>query len=120
MVDYLPKFDEGDAITFTASGTVTGGRLQAVTGNRTCADSGADILVVGVAAYDAVSGDQVTVYTRVGGVHKLVASGAIAAGARVASDVNGQVKTNGAGANPIGQALTASTNPGDLLEVLFI
>lgn len=120
MVDYLPKFDEGSEVSFTASGTVTGGRLQAITGDRTIADSGADVSVVGVAGYDGVTGDLIPVFTRTGGVHRLVATGAIAAGAKVASDVNGQVKTNGAGTNPIGLALTHSTNPGDLIEILFV
>jgi hypothetical protein len=34
MADYLPKFKPGQAVTFTASADVTGGRLVAVTGNR--------------------------------------------------------------------------------------
>jgi hypothetical protein len=66
-----PEVQAGQAITLTASGTVTGGRLQAVTGDRTCADSGADsAAIVGVAGYDGVSGDSITVFTRAGGVHE--------------------------------------------------
>lgn len=121
MVDYLPKFKPGHAVTFTASGTVTGGRLQAVTGNRTCADAGADAsTVVGVAGFDGVSGDPVLVFTRAGGVQQLTASGAIAAGARVISATGGKIATVGAGSNPIGIALEAAAADGNVIDVLFL
>ena len=31
MADYLPQFSPGDAVTFTASADVTGGRLVEIT-----------------------------------------------------------------------------------------
>lgn len=121
MTDYLPKFTPGEAVSFTASGTVTGGRLQAVTGDRTCADAGADVVgVVGVAGFDGVSGDRVLVYTRAGGVQRLTASGAIAAGARVISAAGGKIVTQGAGTNPIGIALQAAAADNDVIDVLFL
>lgn len=121
MADYLPKFKPGEAVTFTASGTVTGGRLQAVTGNRTVADAAADVAtVVGVAGFDGVSGDQITVFTRAGGVQRLVASAAIAAGAKVISATGGKIATIGAGANPIGIALQAAAADLDVIDVLFL
>jgi Uncharacterized conserved protein (DUF2190) len=121
MTDYIPKFKPGQAITLTASGTVTGGRLQAVTGVRTIADAGADsAAVVGVAGVDGVSGDGITVFTRAGGVHRLTAVAAIAAGALVVSAAGGKVQTKGANVNVIGLALTSSAADLDLIEVLFI
>lgn len=121
MADYLPKFKPGQAVTFTATADVIGGRLVAITGNRSVGPAGADsAVVVGVAGYDAVAGDQVTVYTRPGGVQALVASAAIAAGAKVISATAGKVATLGAGANPIGIALEAAALDLDVVDVLFI
>jgi hypothetical protein len=120
-MDYLPKFKPGQAVTFTASADVVGGRLVAVTGNRTVGPAGADsALVVGTAGYDAVAGEKVTVYTRAGGVHPLVASGAIVAGAKVISAAAGKIATLGAGANPIGLALESAAADLDVVDVLFI
>ena len=121
MADYLPKFEPGEAVTFSASAAVTGGRLVAVSGDRTVAPAGADsAAVVGVAGFDAATGEDVTVFTRAGGVHKLVASGAIAAGAKVISAADGEVATIGAGSNPIGIALTAAAADQDVIDVLFL
>lgn len=121
MVDYLPKFKPGEAVTFKASAAVTGGRLVAVTGARTVGPAGADsAAVVGVAGFDAGTGEDVTVFTRAGGVHRLVASGAIAAGAKVSSAATGKVQTVGSTTNPIGLALTAAAADNDVIDVLFI
>jgi predicted RecA/RadA family phage recombinase len=93
----------------------------AITGNRTVGPAAADsALVVGVAAYDTVAGEKVTVYTRAGGVHPLVASGAIVAGAKVISAAAGKIATLGAGANPIGLALESAAADLDVVDVLFI
>lgn len=119
MADYLPKFKPGQAVTFTASAAVIGGRLVAVTGNRTVGPAGADsAAVVGVAGFDAVIGESVTVYH--GGVQRLTASAAIAAGARVASAAAGKAVTLGALTNPIGLALQAATADLDVIDVLII
>ncbi|TDW31016.1 capsid cement protein [Cryobacterium psychrophilum] len=121
MADYLPKFTPGKAVTFTASGDVIGGRLVNVTGNRTVAPAGADsAAVVGVAGFDALTGESVTVYTRPSGVQQLVASAAIAAGAKIISAAAGKIATQGAGTNPIGIALAAATADLDVIDVLFI
>lgn len=121
MVDYLPKFKPGQAVTFTASADVTGGRLVEVTGNRTVGPAGADSAkVVGVAAFDVKSGDTVTVYTRAGGVHPLVANGAVVAGVKVSSAAAGKVQTVGSTTNPVGLALEAATADNDVIDVLFI
>jgi predicted RecA/RadA family phage recombinase len=121
MADYLPKFKPGQSVTFKASADVTGGRLVAVTGDRTVAPAGADsAAVVGVAGFDAATGEDVTVFTRAGGVHSLPASGAIAAGAKVSSAAAGKVQTVGSTTNPIGLALNAAAAADDVIDVLFI
>lgn len=121
MADYLPKFKPGEAVTFTASADVIGGRLVAVTGPRTVGPAGADsAAVVGVASVDAVSGETLTVFTRAGGVHRLTASGAIAAGAKVSSAATGKIQTVGETENPIGMALEPAAANDDVIDVLFI
>jgi hypothetical protein len=121
MADYLPKFKPGVAVTFTASSDVVGGRLVAVSGNRTVAPAPADSpAVVGTAGFDALAGEKVTVFTRAGSVHQLIASGAIAAGAKVTSAAAGKIATIGAGANPIGLALESAAADLDVVDVLFI
>jgi hypothetical protein len=121
MADYLPRFTPGKAVTFAATADVIGGRLVAVTGNRTVGPAGADVaVVVGVAGFDALAGENVTVYTRPTGVQQLVASGAIVAGAKVISAAAGKIATAGAGVNPIGIALEAAAADLDVIDVLFI
>lgn len=122
MSDYLPRFKPGQAITSQASAAITGGRLVAVSGSGTVATAGADsAAVVGVAGFDvAASGDKVTIYW--GGVQKLVASGAITAGAGVVSDANGKVKsattaTAAAAGTLLGRALNTVAADGDIVDV---
>jgi len=124
MSDYLPRFKPGQAITSQASAAITGGRLVAVSGSGTVATAAADSAsVVGVAAFDvAASGDKVTIFT--GGVQKLVASGAITAGAGVVSDTGGKVKsattaTAAAAGTLLGRALTTVAADGDIVDVLI-
>lgn len=123
MPDYLPKFT--GPFTVTATATVTGGRL-ARAGGTMGADTSLD--VVGIFAHDAVTGQKVTVYDLNVGVHRLVASGAIPAGAKVVSDANGKVKALAAVTTPtpadvtgtravIGTTLTAAAADGDIVLV---
>ena len=121
MADYIPHKKPGEAITLTASADVTGGRLVIASGANTVAPAGADAAnVLGVAGYDVKSGEKVTVFTRAGGVHPLVASAAIAAGARVVSQTAGRVQTIASLTNPIGIALQAAAADGDVIDVLFL
>ncbi|TFC30105.1 DUF2190 family protein [Cryobacterium sp. MDB1-18-2] len=116
MTDYLPKFKPGEAVTFTASAAVTGGRLVVVTGSRTVGPAGVDSpAIVGVAGFDAAIGEPVTVY--IGGIQRLTAAGAIVVGARVASAAAGTVDDTGA--NLIGLALQPATNVNDVIDVLM-
>lgn len=121
MADYLPKFKPGQAVTFTASADVTGGRLVAITGNRTVGPAGADsAAVVGVAGFDAKAGERVTVFTRAGGVQQLTANGAVSAGVKVSAAAAGKIQTLGTTTNPIGLALEAAAADNDVIDVLFI
>ena len=121
MADYLPKYTIGAAVTFTASTTIIGGRLVAVAGHHLVAPAASDSAsVVGVAAFDVVVGDPVTVYMRPSGVQRLTASGPIAAGAKVAADASGKVQTIAGLLNPIGVALETATTNLDVIDVLFI
>lgn len=105
MAEYLPIRTPGDALVATASATITGGLLVAVSGNGTVATAGANALNwVGVAAFDAVSGDAVTVYA--GGVQELTASGAITAGDLVVAAASGKVSTLAAVTTPTAADVT--------------
>jgi len=92
MTEYVPVFKPGQAITLTASATITAGQVVAVSGVNTVAAAGAGALNwVGVAAFDAVNTDKVTVYS--GGVQSCTASGAITAGDMVGCGAAGTVIT---------------------------
>jgi len=126
MSDYLPRFKPGQAITSTSSAAITGGRLVAVSGSGTTATAAADsTTVVGVAGQDvAASGEKFLMFPiKSGVVHKLVASGAITAGATVVADTGGKVKavtvgTAAAAGTDLGKALTTTTTDGDIVDVL--
>ncbi|WP_369070025.1 capsid cement protein [Kineococcus terrestris] len=110
MADYVPLFKPGTALPLTTSAAVTGGQLLVVSGAGTVAPStAASGAWIGVAAFDAGTGQRVTVHS--GGVQLLTASGAITAGARVAAAANGQVADFGAGTDAsqiVGVALTTA------------
>lgn len=126
MAEYLPLHDDGDAITRQASATITGGQLVQVSGSGTVAPAGAIAATwLGVAAFDAANGDNVTVYCS--GVQRLVASGSVTAGDLLVSAATGQVASAAAVTTPtpgdvtttralVGLALTTATN-GNVVEV---
>lgn len=125
MGDYLPRF-EGDEFTSQASGTITGGQVLAVSGSGTVAAAGANAgNWVGVAGFDASSGDKVTVLR--GGIQKLTASGTVTAGDIVVCAASGKVSTLAAVTTPtaadvtntraiVGIALTTATD-GNIVDV---
>lgn len=93
MAQSVPVFDSGLSITRQASAAVTGGQLVEVTGNGTVGPAAATSTKwLGTAAFDAASGEQVTVHK--GGVQRCNASGAIAAGDLVAAAADGAVATS--------------------------
>lgn len=111
MAEYLPLYKPGVALTYQASATITAGQLLHITGSGTVGPAtAASTKCVGVAAFDAVSGDKVTIHA--GGVQKIVASGAITAGDVVAAGAAGTVAAIGAGAfaTKIGIALTTAAD----------
>jgi predicted RecA/RadA family phage recombinase len=118
MAEYLPLHDEGDSITRAASAAITGGQLVVVSGSGTvAAASAASASWLGVAAFDASSGDNVTVYAS--GVQRLVATGTVTAGQLVEAATNGTVATHTNGTsdfNVVGLALTTAT-AGNAVEV---
>lgn len=124
MSDYLPKFT-GPTFTVIAAADITGGRLVS-TDLKMSGDT--DVDVIGVAAHDVTTGKPVTIYDLNVGVHRLVASGAVSAGAEVVSDTGGKVQALAAVSTPtagdvtgarakVGAALTAAVNDGDIILV---
>ena len=110
MGAYEPKYLYSDVITGTASATITGGQVLAVSGNGTVGPAGAaSNAVIGVAAFDAVSGDRVSYFPR-GKVHISTAAGAITAADRVNSAAAGAVATAAAAVANIGVALTTAAD----------
>lgn len=107
MTEYLPVFTDGLAVTYKASTTITGGQVVAVTGTGTVGPAGAGSAAwIGVASNDAVTNDNVTVYS--GGVQHVTASTAVTAGDSVVTGVAGTVATDAAPtpAKLVGTALT--------------
>lgn len=121
MAEYVPLHIPGKAITRTASAAITGGQLVRVSGPGTVAPtSAASADWLGVAANDCASGDQVSIYLE--GVQRLVASGAITAGATVEGAAAGAVAAHTNGTNDInvvGLALTTVAN-GAIVEVSLL
>lgn len=98
MAEHTPLFKPAEAVTRTASATITGGQLLVIVGNNTVAPSSAPSAAwVGIAAHDAANGDPVLVLS--GGEHELTASGAIAAGAAVIGATAGAVADIGSETN---------------------
>jgi hypothetical protein len=118
MPEYSPLFKPGAEFTRLTSAAVTGGQVLIVSGNDTVApSSAASAAVLGVAGFDAASGDYVTVITA--GVVSLAASGAITAGASVAAAASGAVAAH-SGTNYstiLGVALGAAANSKVLVKL---
>lgn len=111
MPEFSPLFKPGAEFTRTTSGAVTGGQVLVVSGNNTvAASSAASDAVIGVAAFDAGSGESVTVITN--GVVNLDASGAINAGDPVAAAAGGDVAAHSGTdySTIIGVALSAAAD----------
>jgi hypothetical protein len=119
MADYLPIYKPGQAITLKASTAITGGQIVAVSGSGTVGPAGAAATAwVGVAAFDAATNDNVTIYTC--GVQSVTASGTVTAGDAVNTAAAGQVVTNASPTSQgfVGIALTTATT-GNKVRVLF-
>lgn len=107
----------GEAISgFTADGDVTlrdavklNGEYQ-VTAVDTAGETG-----LGVAAYDAASGDEIAVVTE-GNEARVAAGGSVSAGDTVTVDANGDFVTAASGDEAWGRALTGGSS-GDTIDV---
>lgn len=106
----VPFWDEANTFTATTSAAVTGKRFVVISGARingnprvAHAASSGTVKPVGVSAYDAASGANVTVYSQPGIVMPVTAAGAITAGAPVFSDSVGRATAT----NPGGTGLVA-------------
>jgi len=118
MAGYLPKTLSGEPLTLPTSADVIGGRLVSVSGAQTVAHAADDsAVIVGVAGFDALSGEPLTIYPLAASIQKLVASAAIAAGARVVAEDLGKIQTIASKTNPIGVALEAAAADGDVIDV---
>lgn len=119
MADYLPKHDAGQPFTLPTSAAVVGGRVLIVSGAGTVSHAGADAAaesLIGVAGFDAASGERVTIYPLKGAVHRLTAGAAIAAGALIGTLAAGKVDDTGT--NRFAVALTAAAADGDIITAI--
>ena len=116
MGDHLPKFKPGQAVTFTAGGTITGGQVVEVgTTDRSVIVAGAaSAKAIGTAGFDVLAGDKVTVHLA-GPVDTAAAAAAIVRGAKVEAGAAGTVQTATTGL-VLGIALTAAADAGDVIE----
>ena len=117
-IGYLPA-EFGENLTLeqkklTASADVVKGQVVEVSGDMTVAPtSAASAKVLGVAMFDAKSGENVVVETE--GLFKLTASASITAGDIIESAADGRVaKVGGSAVKALGVALNTVTTGGDV------
>ena len=112
--------DSGSNRTFTASGAITGGTLVKVTATaNTVSAAGATDEAIGTALQTTATGAQVNVKL-FRDVRTMPASGAITAGANVYPAASGQITATAGTGRRIGIALNATTNAGDLCDVVLM
>lgn len=116
MADYTPVFTGGVVpFTQTTSAIVTGGQVLVASAAGTVGPAGAgSLVVVGVAAHDAVSGAKVNVWPIANCVHELTTTGTVTALDGVITAASGTVgtaaiATAAAAGTLIGTALTTAT-----------
>lgn len=122
QIGYMPtEFDASGKLVeqkLIADGDITAGQVVYISGSmKVKATTAATSAVLGVAMFDAKSGEPVAVECE--GLFKLTAAGAITAGAQVAAAAGGKVATAASGANKIGIALNAASADGDPVFVKF-
>lgn len=116
MADHLPLFKPGQAVSFTATTAITGGRVVEVTGNRSVGTApAASAKAIGTAGHDAAIGDQVVVHLA-GLVDTAPAAAAVAAGALVEAAAAGKVQTATTG-RVLGITLNAATAADQLVQI---
>lgn len=117
MADHLPLFKPGQAVSFTATTAITGGRAVEVTGNRQVGTAAAaSTKAIGTAGHDAAIGDQVVVHLA-GPVDTVVAAAAIAAGVNVEAAASGKAQAATTG-RVLGLSLNAATAADQLVQIV--
>ena len=116
MIGAMPaEFDANTNLqqkVLKASGDVKKGQVVVISGDMTVAPSTeASAKVLGVAMFDAKSGEPVSVETE--GLFSMKASGAITAGDKVASAADGAV-AKATDANTVGIAINTASNGGEV------
>lgn len=116
MIGAMPtEFDANTNLqqkVLKASADVKKGQVVVISGDMTVAPStAASAKVLGVAMFDAKSGEPVSVETE--GLFSMTASGAITAGDKVASAADGAV-AKATDANTVGLAINSATNGGEV------
>lgn len=116
MIGAMPaEFDTSTNLqqkVLKASADVKKGQVVVISGDMTVAPStAASAKVLGVAMFDAKSGEPVSVETE--GLFSMKASGAITAGDKVASAADGAV-AKATDANTVGLAINSATNGGEV------
>lgn len=123
QIGYMPtEFDANGNLVeqkLVADGDLTAGQVVYISGDmKVKATAAASKAVLGVAMFDAKSGEPVAVECE--GLFKLTASAAITAGSQVESAAGGKVATVGTTATKvIGIALNAAAADGDPVIVKF-
>ena len=122
QIGYMPtEFDASGKLVeqkLIADGDLTAGQVVYISGSmKVKATTAATSAVLGVAMFDAKSGEPVAVECE--GLFKLTAAGAITAGAQVAAAAGGKVAIAASGVNKIGIALNAASADGDPVLVKF-
>lgn len=118
----VPYWDEANTFTARASAAITGKRFVSISGARidghprvNHAVGSATRRAVGVSAYNAASGADVTVYGAPGLIMPVTTAEAITAGDLLYSDANGAaVKTQPTGAPAVAVALDDATSGADV------
>ena len=123
QIGYMPtEFDTNGKLVeqkLTADGNLTAGQVVYISGDmKVKATTAASKAVLGVAMFDAKSGEPVAVECE--GLFKLTASAAITAGSQVESAAGGKVAAAGSSVTKvIGIALNAAAADGDTVFVKF-
>ena len=123
QIGYMPtEFDANGSLVeqkLTADGNLTAGQVVYISGDmKVKATTAASKAVLGVAMFDAKSGEPVAVECE--GLFKLTASAAITAGSQVESAAGGKVAAAGSSVTKvIGIALNAAAADGDPVFVKF-
>ena len=122
----LPFKESGSAVTAKATAAVTGKRFVKISGDRTggpslstdvenvyqVAPAAAGDRAIGVAGWDAATGELVKIYTKPGIIVPVTAGAALTAGQEVQSDATGQAIVLAAG-KALGIVMSAAASGAD-------